>query len=200
MLEAMQERQVTIGGTIYELPDVYIVIATQNPIEQEGTYLLSEAQLDRFLLKEKLFYPTISEEIEILNRIEKNVFVESEPILSLDDVVYLQKICEKVYIDNSIKKYIADIIYTTRFPKGIIPDHLADYISVGSSTRGAIAFMECSKAIALLSGRTYVVPDDIKALRYSGLRHRIALNFSAMADEVQVETIIDAIFGAIRTP
>ena len=99
-----------------------------------------------------------------------------------------------------VKEYIADIIYTTRYPKGIIPDNLVDYISVGSSTRGAIAFMECSKAIALLSGRTYVVPDDIKALRYSVLRHRIALNFSAMADEVEVETIIDAIFGAIRTP
>ena len=107
---------------------------------------------------------------------------------------------KKDEIDECIKKYIADIIYTTRYPKGIISDDLVEYISVGSSTRGAIAFMECSKAIALLSGRTYVVPDDIKALRYSVLRHRIALNFSAMADEVQVETIIDAIFGAIRTP
>lgn len=200
MLEAMQERQVTIGGSIYKLPEVFIVIATQNPIEQEGTYLLSEAQLDRFLLKEKLSYPTINEEIEILNRIENNVFVSSEAILSLDDVTFLQEMCKKVYIDESIKKYIADIIYTTRYPKGIIADNLADYISVGSSTRGAIAFMECSKAIALLSGRTYVVPDDIKALRYSVLRHRIALNFSAMADDVEVETIIDAIFGAIRTP
>ena len=200
MLEAMQERQVTIGGTIYKLPKVFIVIATQNPIEQEGTYLLSEAQLDRFLLKEKLSYPTITEEIEILNRIENNVFDGSESILGLEDITFLQDIRKKVYIDECIKKYIADIIYTTRYPKGIIPDNLVDYISVGSSTRGAIAFMECSKAIALLSGRTYVVPDDIKALRYSVLRHRIALNFSAMADEVQVETIIDAIFGAIRTP
>ena len=200
MLEAMQERQVTIGGTIYKLPEVFIVIATQNPIEQEGTYLLSEAQLDRFLLKEKLSYPTITEEIEILNRIENNVFDEVKSILNLSDITFLQETRKKVYIDECIKKYIADIIYTTRYPKGIIPDNLVDYISVGSSTRGAIAFMECSKAIALLSGRTYVVPDDIKALRYSVLRHRIALNFSAMADEVEVETIIDAIFGAIRTP
>lgn len=200
MLEAMQERQVTIGGTIYRLPKVFIVIATQNPIEQEGTYLLSEAQLDRFLLKEKLSYPTITEEIEILNRIENNVFDGSKSILKLEDVTFLQNVRKKVYIDECIKKYIADIIYTTRYPKGIISDDLVEYISVGSSTRGAIAFMECSKAIALLSGRTYVVPDDIKALRYSVLRHRIALNFSAMADEVQVETIIDAIFGAIRTP
>ena len=200
MLEAMQERQVTIGGTIYELPDVFIVIATQNPIEQEGTYLLSEAQLDRFLLKEKLTYPTISEEIEILNRIENNVFVENEPILSLEDIAFLQDVRNRVYIDESIKKYIADIIYTTRYPRGIIPDNLADYISVGSSTRGAIAFMECGKAVALLNGRTYVTPDDIKSLRYSVLRHRIALNFSAMADDIQVETIIDSIFGAIRTP
>ena len=200
MLEAMQERQVTIGGTIYELPDVFIVIATQNPIEQEGTYLLSEAQLDRFLLKERLFYPTISEEIEILNRIENNVFVDTKAILSLADVSFLQSVCKKVYMDNSIKKYIADIIYATRFPKGVVPDNLVDYISVGSSTRGAIAFMECSKAIALLNGRTYVVPDDVKYLRYSVLRHRIALNFSAMADNVSVETIIDAIFGAVKTP
>ena len=124
MLEAMQERQVTIGGTIYELPDVFIVIATQNPIEQEGTYLLSEAQLDRFLLKEKLTYPTISEEIEILNRIENNVFVENEPILSLDDISFLQEVRKKIYIDESIKKYIADIIYTTRNPRGIIPDNI----------------------------------------------------------------------------
>ena len=200
MLEAMQERQVTIGGTIYKLPEIFIVIATQNPIEQEGTYLLSEAQLDRFLLKEKLTYPTISEEMEILKRIENDVFTVSDPILSLNDIAFLQKIRKKVYIDECIKKYIADIIYTTRHPKGIIADNLADYISVGSSTRGAIAFMECGKAIALLSGRTYVVPDDIKSLAYSVLRHRIALNFSAMADDVQVETIIDAIFGAIRTP
>lgn len=200
MLEAMQERQVTIGGTIYELPEVFIVIATQNPIEQEGTYLLSEAQLDRFLLKEKLTYPTISEEIEILNRIEKNVFVDNEPILNLDDISFLQETRKKVYIDESIKKYIADIIYTTRNPSGIIPDNLANYISVGSSTRGAIAFMECSKAVALLNGRTYVTPDDVKSLRYSVLRHRIALNFSAMADDIQVESIIDSIFGAIRTP
>ena len=200
MLEAMQERQVTIGGTIYELPDIFIVIATQNPIEQEGTYLLSEAQLDRFLIKEKLFYPNISEEIEILNRIENNVFTDSRAVLNLNDISFLQSVRKKVYIDDSVKKYIADIIYATRFPKGIIPDELSDYISVGSSTRGAIAFMECSKAIALLNGRTYVTPDDIKFLRYGILRHRIALNFSAMADNVSVETIIDAIFGAIRTP
>ena len=145
-------------------------------------------------------YPTITEEIEILNRIENNVFDGSESILGLEDITFLQDIRKKVYIDECIKKYIADIIYTTRYPRGIIPDNLADYISVGSSTRGAIAFMECGKAVALLNGRTYVTPDDIKSLRYSVLRHRIALNFSAMADDIQVESIIDSIFGAIRTP
>lgn len=200
MLEAMQEKQVTIGGEVYKLPDVFIVIATQNPIEQEGTYLLSEAQLDRFLIKEKLNYPTIVEEIEILNRIEKEIFNSNDAIMNLEDITFLQNLRKKVYIDNSIKKYIADIIYTTRYPKGIIPDNLADYIEAGASTRGAISFMECAKSVALLNGRTHVIPEDIKTLRYSVLRHRIALTFAALADNVSVENIIDAIFGAIQTP
>lgn len=199
-LEAMQERQITIDGKKYNLPEVFIVIATQNPIDQEGTYLLAEAQLDRFLIKETVEYPTVSEEIEILNRIEKGIFSKQESILTLEDIKFLQSLTKKVYMDESIKRYIAQIILATRCPKNFIDKQLAEYIHLGASTRGTIAFMECSKALALINGRTYVTPDDVKALRYSILRHRISLNFSAVADNVSVEHIIDAIVGAIQTP
>lgn len=200
MLEAMQEGQASIGGQIYKMPEVFIVIATQNPIEQEGTYMLAEAQLDRFLLKEKLDYPTKSEELEILNRIEKDVFSDRESVLDLESVTYLQKIAKKVYIDDSIKKYIVDIIEATRNPSNVISEDLAQYVTLGASTRGAIAFMEVAKAVALINGRSYVTPDDVKSLRHSILRHRISLSYAAIADNVSVETIIDAIFGAIPTP
>ncbi len=199
-LEAMQERQITIDNNIYKLPDIFIVIATQNPIEQEGTYTLAEAQLDRFLIKEKIDYPNFEEEIEVLNRIEKNVFIQGEAILNLEDLIFLQQLTKKVYMDDSIKKYIAQIITATRNPASYIPKNMADYIELGSSPRGTIAFMECSKALALINGRTYVTPDDVKAIRYSVLRHRISLNFSAIADNVTVEQIIDTIVGAISTP
>lgn len=200
MLEAMQEHQTSIGGTIYKMPEVFIVIATQNPIEQEGTYLLSEAQLDRFLLKENLDYPNPDEELEILNRVEQDAFSKNEPILDLNDVIYLQNLAKKVYIDDSIKKYIIEIINATRHAEKVISPELAKYINMGASTRGAISFMECSKALALIRGRAYVIPEDIKSLSYNVLRHRIELNYAAVADEVKVETIIDSIMGAIKTP
>ena len=200
MLEAMQERQVSIGGEIYKLPEVFIVIATQNPIEQEGTYLLSEAQQDRFIIKETLHYPTATEELEVLNRIEKNVFETGKKVVSIKDVKYLQELSKKVYIDESIKKYIISLVYATRNANKVINPELAKYITNGASTRASIAFMEASKALALINGRTYVTPDDIKSLSYSILRHRITLNFEAMADEIQVETIIDAIISSIKAP
>lgn len=199
-LEAMQEKQITIDGQIYPLPEIFIVIATQNPIEQEGTYLLAEAQLDRFLLKEKIDYPTVTEEVEILNRLENKVFNHQNAILKLEDLKFLQTLTNKVYIDDSIKKYIAQIILATRYPQNYIDKKLAEYVNLGSSTRGTIAFMQCSKALALINGRTHVIPEDIKELRYKVLRHRISLNFSAFADDITVEQIIDAIVGVIPTP
>ena len=200
MLEAMQERQSSIGGVTYKMPDIFIVIATQNPIEQEGTYLLSEAQLDRFLLKEELTYPSMEEEFEILNRVENGALNNKDSILNLEDLLYLQKITQNVYIDNSIKKYIIEIINATRNPKNVISKELAEYIEMGSSTRGAISFMEASKALALIRGRDYVVPDDIKYLSKSVLRHRITLNYAAIANDISVDTIIDSIIGEIKTP
>lgn len=200
MLEAMQEREVSIGGKTYKLPEVFVVIATQNPIESEGTYVLSEAQLDRFLLKETLTYPNPADEIEILNRVESDVFTNISAVASMEDVLYLQKLCRRVYIDLAIKKYIVDIVQASRNTDKFMDPKLAQYVAMGASTRAAIAFMETAKAVALINGRRYCVPDDVKALRYSVLRHRIMLTFAAVADDIKVEQIIDAIVGAVKTP
>ena len=200
MLEVMQEHQVTIGGDMYKMPEIFTVIATQNPIEQEGTYLLAEAQLDRFLLKEKLVYPNMNEEFEILNRIEQDVFSSTESVVELEDVKFLQQLVKRVYVDDSIKQYIISIINATRYPRNFIAPELAEYITMGASTRGAIALMEVAKARAIMCSRNYVTPDDVKAMIYSVLRHRITLNYAAVADNVTEEMIINAILGAIQTP
>ena len=200
MLEAMQEHSVTIGGTLYPMPQVFVVIATQNPIEQEGTYVLSEAQMDRFLLKVELDYPGKEAELEILNRIEAGVFNSSKAVATIEDIVFLQNLGKRVYMDPAIKKYIVDIVSATRNAEQYIGKELAGYITLGASTRAAIAFMDAAKAMALINGRNYVTPDDVKAMRHSVLRHRVMLNFAAVADGVQEETIIDAIFGAVVTP
>lgn len=200
LLEAMQEHTVTVGTDTYKMPEPFMVLATQNPIEQEGTYILSEAQLDRFLLKLKLFYPKPTDELEILNRIENGTLDESCAVASVEDLVFLQGLQKKVYIDNSVKKYIVDIVQATRFTDKILSKELSQYVAMGASTRAAIAFMNVSKAVALMKGRNYVTPDDVKSMRYSVLRHRITLNFAAIADGVSEETIIDAIFGSVKAP
>ena len=201
MLEAMQERQVTIGGKGYTMPsDLFVVIATQNPIEQEGTYLLSEAQTDRFIIKEKITYPTPEEEAEILNRIEAGAIKKSTPVLKVGDIERVQNIAEKVYIDNVIKKYIAFLVDATRHTDKVLPGDYSKYVRMGASPRASIAFMKISKAVALLYGRNYVTPDDVKLLAHQVLRHRIELNFSAVADNVEVETIIDHIISSVQTP
>lgn len=200
MLEAMQEHEITIGGKGYKLPEVFVVIATQNPVEQEGTYVLSEAQLDRFLLKVNLSYPNTNQEIEILDRIEANVFSEKHSVASVEDIIFLQKLTKKVYVDPAIKKYIVDIVQASRNTEFCLPPELSQYVSMGASTRAAISFMEVAKAVALINGRVFCTPDDVKTMSYSILRHRIGLNFSAMADGIKEETIIDAILGAVKTP
>ncbi len=201
MLEAMQEHQVTIGGQAYPMPeDVFIVIATQNPIEQEGTYPLSEAQTDRFMLKEIVSYPNASEEVDILNRLEQNAFDRTPAVLDIQDVDRLQEIASKVYVDNSVKWYISAIVTATRTPERSLPENMAGYIRMGASPRASISFLKAAKATALLEGRTYVTPDDVKSLRYQVLRHRISLTYSAIADRVTPEQIIDAIISRIQTP
>jgi len=201
MLEAMQERQVTIGGKTYKMPgDVFIVIATQNPIEQEGTYLLSEAQTDRFMIKEKITYPTPQEEVEIMNRIETGAMEKSPAVLTIKDVDYVQDVAEKVYVDKAIKQYISFIVDATRNTEKVLSKEMSRYVRMGASPRASIAFLRIAKAVALIYGRTYVTPDDVKVLAHQVLRHRIELNYSAIADGIEVETIIDEILGMVKTP
>lgn len=203
MLEAMQERQTSIGGAVYKLPEPFMVLATQNPIEQEGTYELPEAQLDRFLLKELLTYPTPQEEIEVLKRIDSGVLSKAPEVTnpaSIKDVLYLQELTKKVYVDDAVKAYIVAIVNATRNAGKSINPELAKYVQFGASPRASISLQQASRAIALLNGRAYVVPDDVKYIRYSVLRHRIILNFEAIADQIKSEAIIDAIFNAVPTP
>jgi MoxR-like ATPase len=209
MLEAMQERQTTIGGEIFALPHPFLVLATQNPIEQEGTYHLPEAQLDRFLLKEVLDYPAFGEEIEILARLEAGVFDLPDeggnddvapPSVSIDDILFLQSITRRVFLDDSITNYIVSAVYITRHADKYIGDELASCIEYGASPRASIAFSKAARALALINGRDHVLPEDVKALRHVVLRHRIILNFEAIADNVAPETIIDAVFDAVQAP
>ena len=202
MLEAMQEKQVTIGGKAYHMPeDIFIVIATQNPIEQEGTYPLSEAQTDRFLIKEVITYPTAAEEVEILRRIESGTISRVDPpVLTIKDVDKVQDIVDKVYVDDAIKWYISSIVVASRRANQIPDFELGKYVRIGVSPRASIAFLKMSKAAALMQGRTYVTPEDVKLVRYQVLRHRIGLNYSAVADNISVETVIDGIVNSVKTP
>ena len=201
MLEAMQERQVTIGGVTYQMPDdVFIVFATQNPIEQEGTYLLSEAQTDRFMLKETISYPSPEEEVQVLERIEANAFAKTPAVLTIEDVDRLQEIASRVYADSAIKQYISYLVAATRNANRVLPQELSRYVRMGASPRASIAFLKTAKAVALMNGRTYVIPEDVKAIRHQVLRHRIQLSFAAIADGVAVETIIDKLVASVTTP
>ena len=207
MLEAMQERQTTIGGEVFPLPHPFLVLATQNPIEQEGTYHLPEAQLDRFLLKEVLDYPQFAEEIEILARLEAGVYEPADetadvapPTVTIDDVLFLQAATKRVYVDPSITNYIVSAVYVTRHADQYIGADLAGTIEYGASPRASIAFSRAARALALINGRDHVIPDDVKALRHVVLRHRIILNFEAIADNIVPETIIDAVFDAVQAP
>ncbi|MFD5224102.1 AAA family ATPase [Microbacterium sp. NPDC058342] len=203
MLEAMQERQTTIGGEVHALPRPFLVIATQNPIEQEGTYELPEAQMDRFLLKEIVEYPSPAEEFEILNRIDSGVLNPDSHVpgaISLEDVQELQAIASRVYIDPAIRNYIVQLAYVTRNPAPYIGEERARLIKYGASPRASIAFLQASRAMALLSGRTHVLPEDIRVLRHLVLRHRVLLTFEADAEGVRSEEIIDQIFASVPTP
>ncbi len=203
MLEAMQERQVSVGGVMYKMPEPFVVLATQNPIEQEGTYELPEAQLDRFLLKEIVDYPSRDEEMQILNyTIAGQTTAELSPNdkVSIEDIKKIQKLAKQIAVDDSIKNYIVNIVTATRNPRAIIDANLARYVEYGVSPRGGIALLQIAQALALISGRSYVTPDDVKQLRHAALRHRIILNFEAAADDVHPEAIIDAIFAKIQTP
>lgn len=202
MLEAMQELQTTIGGEIYPVPQPFMVLATQNPIEEEGTYVLPEAQMDRFLMKEVITYPAPADELEVLGRIEDGSLsrpLEAQPI-SLDELNELRDLSRRIFVHSTIKAYIVDIINTTR---GMGPRPLpgfSQHIRVGASPRGGIALMNVAKATALQAGRNYVIPEDVKALRQPILRHRMIRTYDAIADDVSVDGLIDAVFNAVPVP
>ncbi|MDO5661685.1 MAG: MoxR family ATPase [Brachybacterium sp.] len=203
MLEAMQERQTSIGGEVHKLPEPFMVLATQNPIEEEGTYVLPEAQMDRFLVKEVLTYPRPAEEHEILDRSTAGTLAapkDAVAAVTLDDIRFLQRIVDAVYVDASVKRYIVDLVFTTRGSGPRPVANLTQSVRVGASPRGSLALLRVAQAHALVHGRDYVTPDDVRALRYSVLRHRLVLTFDALASGVTPESIIDAVFQAVPIP
>ena len=204
MLEAMQERQTSIAGAVYRLPEPFMVLATQNPVEQEGTYVLPEAQMDRFLLKEVVDYPSPSEERSVLDRYDDGTLGlhvgEVSGVLSPGDIVDLQRMVERVYVDPAVKDYIVRIVNATRRVGAEISPELGHYVELGASPRGTIAFFQVARALAFLDGRNHVVPEDVHALRHGVLRHRIHLTFEAIADRVRPEQIIDAVFAGVPAP
>lgn len=200
LLEAMQERQVTIGDETHKLDDPFMVLATQNPIEQEGTYPLPEAQVDRFMLKLKVTYPEKEEELKILRRMAKSsVELSVKPVIKPKDVVRLRKLADDIYIDEKIEEYIVDIIQATRTPEeyGLDIERLIQY---GASPRATIYLTMASKAFALLSGRGYVTPQDVKSIGMDVLRHRLIVSYEAEAEEQTSEDIIKMIFDSVEVP
>ncbi|MGO1628554.1 MULTISPECIES: AAA family ATPase [unclassified Microbacterium] len=203
MLEAMQEHQTTIGGQVHHLPKPFLVIATQNPVEQEGTYELPEAQLDRFLIKEIVDYPSPQEEFEVLARIDTGLLDPDRHLdstASLDDVLLMQDVAGRIHVSPAIRNYIVGLSYVTRNPAPYIGEERARYIKYGASPRASIAFLQCARALAMLNRRSHVIPEDVRELRHLVLRHRLLLTFEAEADGVRSEELIDAIFQSVPTP
>lgn len=200
LLEAMQEGQVTIGEETFALPHPFLVMATQNPIEQEGTYPLPEAQVDRFLLKTVIEYPTKEEELEIMNRLEVLGSQKVKPLLSTKQVLEFQTLVEQVYMDESVKQYVIDLIFASRFPQDTDIEHLSDLIAYGGSPRASIGLMKASKAVALLAGRAFVIPEDVKEIALDILRHRVIPTYEAEAEGVTAEQIIQMILDNVKVP
>ncbi len=199
LLEAMQERQVTIGDNTYSLEEPFLVLATQNPIEQEGTYPLPEAQIDRFMLKLKIDYPEPAEERQILDLMSQDDPVPVEKALSPADILRLRLTVKEVYMDDRIKDYIVRLVLATRKPQEYKLD-LKDLIQFGASPRATIYLAQAARAHAFLKGRGYVTPDDIKAIGLDVLRHRIILTYEAEAEEVTAESVVSRIFDAVEVP
>ncbi|WP_036555780.1 AAA family ATPase [Nocardioides insulae] len=210
MLEAMQERQTSIAGVVHPLPQPFMVLATQNPIEEEGTYVLPHAQMDRFLLKEIVTYPRPEDELLVLDRFQDGTLGGTDrsrdpaPVITSDQVRRLQALTRRVYVDPAIKRYIVTLVGATREARQALgqgPAHrLGEYVEVGASPRASIAFFQAARALAVIRGRSWVIPEDIRELRHPVLRHRLHLSFEALADQVRPETIIDAVFSAIPSP
>jgi MoxR-like ATPase len=199
LLEAMQERQVTIGNNTYELPDPFLVMSTQNPIEQEGTYNLPEAEIDRFMLKVNITYPNKEEEKIILNRMINNSEIPVNKVLNKSKITFLTNLIDELYISDRIKNYIVEIVSATRTPEEYNLD-ISSLIDYGASPRASIFLARASKANALLNGRGYVTADDVKTISFPVLRHRIILSYEAEAEGITSEDIIKKIFNSITVP
>ena len=200
LLEAMQERQVTIGDTTHRLPEPFLVMATQNPIEQEGTYALPEAQLDRFMLMIKVGYPTREEERAIMDRMTSGMKVSASPVATPARIAEARSVVQQVYIDEKIRDYIVNIVHATREPKAHGLGQLADFISFGASPRASIYLNLAARAHAFLRHRGYVTPEDIKAVGVDVLRHRVILTYEAEAEEITTETIVRKLFEHVEVP
>jgi MoxR-like ATPase len=199
LLEAMQERQVTIGEATYPLAEPFLVLATQNPIEQEGTYPLPEAQIDRFMLKLKIEYPDIKEERQILELMARDEPIPVEKVVSPSDILRVRGIVKDIYMDERIKDYIVHLVFATRRPLDYKLD-AKDLIQFGASPRATIYLAQAARAHAFIKGRGYVTPEDIKAIGLDILRHRIILTYEAEAEEVTTEEIISRVFDAVQVP
>jgi MoxR-like ATPase len=199
LLEAMQERQVSIQGDTFKLKNPFLVLATQNPIESEGTYKLPEAQVDRFLFKLIIDYPTKAEEVEIIKRFTTSNKIDTKKVLKVKDIIDIQDFNKKIYVDESIIKYVSEIVDATRYPKKYKLD-LKEYIDYGASPRASLWLILAGKANAILSGRGYVIPQDIQDIVYDVLRHRIILSYEAEVEDITVELIIEKIINKIKIP
>ena len=200
LLEAMQEHQVTIGDNTFALPDPFLIMATQNPIEQEGTYPLPEAQMDRFMLKVVISYPTIEEEKLIIRENLAGKLPEVKPVTTKAEIARAREIVREVYIDEKIEQYIADIVFATRFPEKYGLGELKSLISFGGSPRASINLAKAARAYAFIKRRGYVVPEDVRAVAYDVLRHRIGLSYEAEATNVTAEEIISQIINKVQVP
>jgi MoxR-like ATPase len=200
LLEAMQERQVTIGESTFKLEEPFLVLATQNPIEQEGTYPLPEAQVDRFMLKIKISYPSREEEMKIMKQNVDVAPVDIQPVISPKDILRARDLVHEVYVDEKIEKYILDIVFATRSPREHGLERLTDMISYGASPRASINLALGSKVMAFIKRRGYVIPEDVRAICADVLRHRIAVTYEAEAEEITSEYIIQEILNKIEVP
>jgi MoxR-like ATPase len=200
LLEAMQERQVTIGDTTFPLSEPFLVLATQNPIEQEGTYPLPEAQIDRFMLKVKIGYPTKTDEREIIRRNLTGETPSVSAVVSIAEILQARKVVSKVYMDEKIEQYILDIVFATRTPQQYGLPNLQNLINHGGSPRASIALATAAKALAFLKRRGYVIPEDVRSVCGDVLRHRIGLTYEAEAENITSEDIINQILNRVEVP
>ena len=200
LLEAMQERQVTIGNETFSLPNPFLVMATQNPIEQEGTYPLPEAQVDRFMLKVVINYPTQEEEKQIIRMNVVNKFPSTDAVLKPEDIIRAREIVREVYVDEKIETYITDIVFASRTPEKYGLEGIKDLMNYGASPRASINLALAAKAYAFLKRRAYVIPEDIRAIAHDVMRHRIGLTYEAEAENITTEEIINTILNKVEVP